>query len=181
MTPRSVVLIEGPVVEPVSLLEAKSQLRMTADQTDDDGHILGLIATGRRLIERRMGVALVAQQYRATWDHAHACVQMPNPPLLDGEDYPIVVTADDEDVDADDYTIDTDSMPGLIEFSRIPSGRLKITYWAGVLPSVRVAPQIRSALLILVDHLYANRGAEQSDMPIAIDVLLASESHSGAY
>jgi hypothetical protein len=48
-----------------------------------------------------------------------------------------------------------------------------------------IAPQLRSAILLLVGHLYANREATTADgigeLPMAFEMLLASESSTGAW
>ena len=71
MKPRSVKLLTPPTVEPVSLADVKQHLRLMPDQTDDDLYIVQLVAAARRLIERRLGISLVATQYRAKIGRAH--------------------------------------------------------------------------------------------------------------
>ena len=99
MPPRSVVMVSPPVVEPVSLSTAKQHLRIAEDQTEDDTYILALLATGRRIIERRLGIALVATEYRATWSYAPGSILIPNPPLLTGGAYSFEITGDGTVVD----------------------------------------------------------------------------------
>lgn len=66
---RSLKIVAHPVVEPVSLAEARAQVRLHQDQTDDDAYLMGMIAAGRGLVESRLGRALVAQQWRARYDN----------------------------------------------------------------------------------------------------------------
>lgn len=203
--PRSVVLLTPPVVEPVPLDLAKSQCGLVPEQQDDDDLLLSLIATARRLCERRLGMSLVATQYRARWGFpANAPgayvdestrwpigVELPNPPLLTGASYPISITVDGVAMAAGTYQIDTDCRPALVRFNTQPGlgwsgGELSITYWAGVAPGSIIPPQIRSAMLLIIRHLYDNRSAVPTDtaaivLPMAVETLLASESIDGRY
>lgn len=190
MRPRSVVLLQPPVVEPISLLEVRQHLRLTSDQTEDDQILLGMISTARRLVERRLGVALVCTQYRATWPAARAVVELPNPPLLQGEAYPILVESLDVDgdattVDDENYRLDGDATPARLIFSTVPPGELRVTYYAGLPAGSRIAPQLRSAMLLIIGHLYANREASTAmavdELPMGVEMLLASESIDGGW
>ncbi len=185
MKPRTVRLVTLPTVEPVSLAEAKAHLRLMADQTDDDALVSALIATGRRLIEQRLGIALVAQQYRAKWSAGATFLELPNPPLLTGEDYPLSVTVGGEALSASDYTLEEDARPAELELDERPSDEVVVTYWAGNATAAAVAPQLRSALLLIVGHLYAHREAATTEgvgeLPMGVEVLLASESVNGSW
>lgn len=182
MKPRSCVLLTPPVVEPVSLAEVRAQLRMTPDQTDEDAFLLGAIATARRLIERRLGISLVATRYRATWPAGVVVLELPNPPLLLDDDHGITVTVDGQ---AADFNVDADLRPAELELETPADGTVVVTYWAGVAPGTGIAPQLRSALLMYVGHLYSNREASSTEppaaVPMAFETLLASESVNGGW
>jgi len=193
---RSVVVVEHPTVEPVSLGEAKAHLGLMPDQTDDDAMIQGMVAAARRLIERRLGVALAKQQLRAKYDstegwarlngrHGPAVLRLPMGPAMAGVGVNPQLDIDDVEVAAVDYVLDTDD--ATIRFSSPPSlddtQTLSVRYWAG--PTGPIAPQLRAALLLYVGHLYANREAVStqghSEVPMAFETLLASESVSGRW
>ena len=194
---RSLVVTTQPTVEPVSLAEAKAQLSLLPDQIDDDDLIVGLIASSRRVAEARLGVALAPQQLRAKWGysvdgwplsadgHGPAVLALPRTPVLTGGSYPIVVDVDGTTVSSSTYTVDADA--GEIRFTStpnvIPTSTLTVTYSAG--PAGRIAPQVRSAILLMVGHLYANREAASADrlaeVPMAVSMLLASASTSVRY
>lgn len=214
---RSTAVITQPTVEPVSLAEAKSQLRLMPDQTDDDDLIVGMIATGRALCERRLGVALALKQIRATYDNeeppidwrlaasfmptltiqsaqyraalgiVEPYVTLPICPLVVDDQHPLVVAVEGATISSSTYKIDSDSQPSVVRFSDLPyvpaRGVLTVTYWAG--PAGRIAPQLRSAILLMVGHLYLHREAvtegQMSELPMAVDTLLASESVTGRY
>jgi hypothetical protein len=198
----SCVIIQPSTVEPVSLDAAKQQLRITADQTDDDNFIIGLIATGRRLVERRLGITLAAARYKATfpdpldllsnrhesnWWGWSDTLELPYPPLLVDTDHPIVVTAGGTTVDPTLYTVDQDTRPGRLRFGNPgTSGQIIVTFWAGAAAASSVPPQLKTAILMIVAHLWAHREAVTTDggaveMPMGVDMLLASEALTGLY
>lgn len=194
---RSSVVATQPTVEPVSLAEAKAQLALLPDQQDDDELIVGQIAAARRMVERRLGVALAAQQLRARWEPSaegwlraadgagQPMIRLPVVPVLTGGSYAVAVDVEGVAVSSSTYTVDADA--GLIRFSSTPSvlpaATLTVTYWAG--PAGRIAPQLRSAILLIVAHLYGHREAVAADrmyeVPMAVEALLASESVAGRY
>lgn len=182
MKPRSCVLLTPPIVEPVTLAEVRAQLRLTEDQTDESEFLLAAVATARRLIERRLGISLVATQYRATWPAGAKVLELPNPPLLMDDDHGISVTVDGV---AADFSVDADLRPAEITLDKQASESAVVTYWAGVAPGTPIAPQLRSALLLYVGHLFNNREATSADapavVPMAFEMLLASESVTGGW
>jgi len=185
MKPDTLRVIQWPVIEPVSLVEAKAQVGLMPDQADHDTLLLGKIAAGRRLIERRLGQTLVATQYRATWATAPAVLTLAAPPLLVDATYPLAVTVDGLAVAAGDLEVDADAMPATVKLPTGVAGKVVATYWGGVAPGTPVAPQLRAALLMYVEHLFKNRGVLAEDtaaeLPQAFEALLASESHDGGW
>jgi uncharacterized phiE125 gp8 family phage protein len=185
MQPDQIRLIESPVVEPVSLREARQQVGLMDDQVEFDGFLLRAIATGRRLIEKRLGMSLVATQYRAAWATAPAVLDLPNPPLLTGEAYPLEVTVDGTEVDAEDYEVDEYAMPPTVAFDAQPTGKVVATYWAGVAPGTEIEPTLKSALLMYVLHAFENRGiladGPTAELPQGFETLLAASSWNGGW
>lgn len=59
-------ITSGPALEPVTLSEAKTQLRV--DHNTEDEFIYSLIATARRKFEQETGRALITQTIKAYWD-----------------------------------------------------------------------------------------------------------------
>jgi uncharacterized phiE125 gp8 family phage protein len=185
MRPDTIKVLEWPVVEPVSLTEARQQVGLMPDQTEFDAFLLRAIATGRRLIERRLGLTLVATQYRATWQTAPAVLDLPAPPLLVDDDHDLVVTADEVEVNATEYEVDSDAMPATVTFDAVPSGKVAAAYWAGVAPGTEIEPTLKSALLMYVLHAFENRGilADGSavELPQGFETLLAASSWNGGW
>ena len=194
---RSLAVATQPVVEPVSLAMAKAHLSLLPEQEDDDTLIVSMIATARRLIERRLGVALAPQQLRAKFDATDGMgwtrgpdnvgpvvLRLPVVPVLAGGGYPVALDVDGTAVSSSTYTVDADA--GEIRFASAPQmsdlTTLTVTYWAG---QATVSPQLRTAVLLYVGHLYANREASSADspsaVPLAFETLLASESVSGRW
>jgi len=195
---RSVVVSTQPTVEPVSLTEAKAQLSLLPEQTDDDALIVGLIAAARRLVERRLGLALAPQQLRARYEpdgdgwrragagSGPAVLELPIAPVLTGNTYPVAVDVDGVAVSSSTYSVDSDSLPGAIRFSSAPSvsdsSTLTVSYWSG--PVGKIPPQLRAAILLYVGHLYVHReavGDRADELPMAFETLLASESVNGRW
>jgi uncharacterized phiE125 gp8 family phage protein len=185
MRPDTIKVLEWPVVEPVSLTEARQQVGLMADQTEFDAFLLRAIATGRRLIERRLGMTLVATQYRATWQTAPAVLDLMAPPVLIDEDHALVVTVEGDEVDPADYEVDADAQPATVTFDSVPSGKVVATYWAGVAPATEIEPTLKSALLMYVAHAFENRGVladgPTSELPQGFETLLAASSWNGGW
>ncbi len=196
---RSVVVVTQPTVEPVTLSDAKAQLSLLPEQTDDDSLIVGLIAAARRLVERRLGLALAPQQLRARYEldgdgwrrggggSGPTLLELPIAPVLTGNTYPVVVDVDGVAVSSSTYSVDSDSLPGFLRFSLAPlvldTSTVTVSYWAG--PTGKIPPQLRAAMLLYVGHLYAHREAVSTDradvVPMAFETLLASESITGRW
>ncbi len=60
------ILVEGPSVEPVSLVDAKLWLRL--DGSDDDDLVLALIVAARLMVEAEIGQVLIGQHWRLVAD-----------------------------------------------------------------------------------------------------------------
>lgn len=184
MKPKSTKLLTPPTVEPVSLAEVKQHLRLMPDQTEDDLYLVAQMAAARRLIERRLGVALVATQFRSKWDAGAVVLPLVGPVLVDG-DHPLALTVDGVALTSSDFELDADTSE--IELDTAATGEVVATYWAGVAPGQPIAPQLRAAILIYVGHLYANReavstdGSQPAEIPMSFETLLASESATGVW
>jgi len=200
--PVSTVRITLPTVEPVTLAEAKGQLRIMSDFTDDDAHVTGLVAAARRLVEQRLGQPLMATQFRATfadpldllsnrhesnWWGWSDTLELPYAPLLVGGSYPIVVTSAGVTLASTAYTVDSDSRPGRIRLaSPSTNAQVIVTYWAGAATIDAVQPTIKAAIKLLVGHWWLHRestvvGTINSALNEGLDMLLASETLTGFY
>lgn len=196
---RSLKQLSEPEVEPVSLAAAKGQVGLLPEQADDDALLLRLIATGRRLVEQRLGTTLATRQFRATfvyddrghhWCHRGAVGPViPVPPLLVDGSHPLTVTVGGVTINPSTYSVDADSTPAVIRFTTWPTfdddSPLVVTFWAGPAPGGRIEPAAESVILLYVAHGFKNREAvapgSMNELPMAIETLLASISITGAY
>ena len=208
---RSLKQLGEPEVEPVSLAAAKGQVGLLPEQGDDDALLLRLISTGRRLVEQRLGVTLATRQFRATFepanlghchghDHYHQDytyyqgsrglgLRIPAPPLLVDGTHPLTITVAGVTVNANTYTVDSDSTPAVIRFSTWPTfdedNPLVVTYWAGPALGGRIEPAAETVILLYLAHGFKNREGvipgSANPLPMGIETLLASISVTGAY
>ena len=208
---RSLKQLSEPEVEPVSLAAAKGQVGLLPEQGDDDALLLRLISTGRRLVEQRLGVTLATRQFRATFepanlghchghDHYHQDytyyqgsrglgLRIPAPPLLVDGTHPLTITVAGVTVNANTYTVDSDSTPAVIRFSTWPTfdedNPLVVTYWAGQALGGRIDPAAETVILLYLAHGFKNREGvipgSANPLPMGIETLLASISVTGAY
>lgn len=106
----------APTAEPISLAQAKRQLRV--DGTDDDILIAGLISAARNYVESQCSVSLVVATYRQTMD-AFPCgdtISLNFPPLVDVTSITYVDTAGATQTLATTvYSVLTSERPGKIK------------------------------------------------------------------
>ena len=162
-------LLSGPAGEPTSLAEAKAHLR--GDHSDEDDLISSLITTSRLQIEAALGLALITQQWQLQADcwPLNGVVDMPLRPLssvdeirvLDAEGTSTVL---DEISYAVDKNGDRPRIASRTGYWPLPGARLngiEIEFTAGFGATASTVPHdIRRALLALVTHWFAHRGAD---------------------
>ncbi len=192
------VMLAPPRVEPVSLTELKEHLRILPENAEDDLQLQTFIATARAVVESRLGYALYATPYRATFElrpGAQRCIcggctsgppgyDLPTKPVLHSDEYPVTLTLDGDPMALDAFTVDVDT--GTVRPVPMSAARAVVTYWAGVAPGAYVAPQAKVAILMLAAHWYEHRTAVVSEtgaqvLPMAVEMLLASISTTGRY
>jgi uncharacterized phiE125 gp8 family phage protein len=184
--PDTVRVIEWPMVEPVSLSEAKLNCGLSDDQTDYDAFLLDKLAAARRFVEQRLSTTLVATKRRVAFRSPPTRVlTLPFPPLLVDELHPITVTAGGLEVTESGYEIDADATPATLTLTADHGAPVVITYWAGVAEGQRICPMIRSAILAFVRHWFDYRGVIAEDgnaeLPQAVEALLAASSWNGGW
>jgi hypothetical protein len=183
--PDNVEVLIPPVVEPVSLADAKAQIGLLPEQDEHNFFVAQKVSTARRLIEKRQGVTFVATKLRGVWRECPRVVALPAPPLLVDAEHPVNVWVDGDPVDPADFEVEADFRPGEIVFSQPRAGKLVVEWWAGKLPGFILCPMLHSAILMYVDHAFRNRGVLADDqtvvLPMGFDDLLAASSWSGRY
>lgn len=187
---RSLRRITEPVVEPISLSEAKSHLRVDPDFDADDQYIMALISTARHHVETVCDRTLIRSQWQMkldafpSWD-----IELPRPPITTGD---IVVTYIPSDgvyqpVPFTNFREDRDATPAVIRPlwnrtwppTRGAENDVVITYWAGYGEDGRSVPApARHAMLMLIGSWFTNREAVAqgalNPVPMAVDMLLGS-------
>lgn len=177
-------LISAPAEEPITLAEAKAQLRV--DHDDEDALIESLIIAAREVVESKLERALITQ----TW--AHYFDFLPGDygfELQPGVSSIVSVQYQDlndttQTVDPANYVLTKDAVPQIrlsysgewpaaLEYS----DAVKITVVVGYGDRHAVPEAIKQAIKLLVSHWYENReavviGTITATLPLAVDLLL---------
>lgn len=180
-------LVTAPASEPVSLAEAKAQLRV--DGNDENDFITGLIEAARLYFEEAAWRAFITQTYRLNLDEwpEDDEIELPRPPL---QSVTSVVYLD-EDGDSTtlptaNYIVDTDSEPGRIVLASnqnwptvdlYPANPIQITFVAGYGDeSTDVPATYRLGIKLLIGHWFENREdsieAAIKSIPLGVESLI---------
>lgn len=186
---RSLTRTTPPVVEPVSVSDAKAHLRVDGD--DDNFYIASLISAAREWVEAYLDRTLVKTQWTLKMDRFPiGDIELPRPPML-----PLAVsltfTSESGAVSvlaSNLYRVDSASTPGVVRPLREAdwpaymddANAITITYWAGYGDDGRSTPAaIRHAILMLVGQWYERRAAADSmggnEIPFGVSSLLSSQ------
>lgn len=189
---RSLKVQTPPVVEPVSVSDAKAHCRI--DTNTDDDYVAALISAAREYVEAYIDEALIDQQLVMRLDAFPAVIELPRPPMSQTADRTAVsvtyVTGESGStatLDTTQYRIDRDSRPGTIRTLYAGSwpshlldyGSVTVTWWAGRgTDGSKVSPRVKAAMLMLVGQWYERRmaadAASMSEMPFGVKALLDS-------
>lgn len=168
------VLVAAPTVEPISLAEAKAQVR-AEDFADDDGLLTQLIVDARSHLDGWSGIigrCLINQSWRvdlAEWPGSEG-VRLPFP------DVSAITSVKYSDADNAEQTVSSslyelieDERGGIVRFRAAftapalyddRSDRLRVTLVAGFgAAAANVPADLRMGMLLHIGHLYANREA----------------------
>lgn len=164
------------MTEPVSLSEAKAQLRKTA--TDEDGLITGYIVAAREWVENWTGHILAARQITETFLQFGDYLPLRYRPVTDlGDIFYTDVSGDD--VEYEDGILRTSSYPAKVypaagtSFPQLGSdGLITVEYMAGY-DAVPLA--LKQAMLLLIGHWFSMRGGVApepvQEVPLAVKSL----------
>ena len=173
----SSILLSGPAVEPVTLAEAKTYLRV--EHGDDDDVIAALIAGARVHVEAQTRRALITQSWRLirdAWpdDGRIAVLPVPLRALTAARVYRLDGTTQALDTAA--FVADSAAAPAVLSFAagalpapgRIVAGiELDVEVGYGDTPA-EVPENLRQAIRILVAHWYENRGLIAAGAGVAV-------------
>lgn len=159
----------APAVEPLTLAEAKLHLRVATGQTDEDSLISALIVAARRWFERRTNRQLVTATWRLTLDaFPLGCrpLLLPVAPVASVTSVSYVGNAGATyTLAATKYVVSTDREParlmpayGLVwPVARWVPDAVQVVFVAGYGVAAAVPDDIKSALRLVIGHLYENR------------------------
>lgn len=190
-----VQLVTAPTSEPVSLSEARDQMRLpipgdTASHMNDN-YLQTLITVAREYVEQVTGRVLVSQTWDMWMDRwpRGISIEIPKPPLqsVTSLTYTDVDEAGYTLTEGTEFTVDTDSEPGriVLDYDETwptemlhPNNPIKVRFVAGY---ASVPAGIKHAIKLLISHWDRNRQplaevhAKNTlvQIPMAIDSLLA--------
>lgn len=191
-------LVSGPAVEPVTLAEARQQLRLLATGSPaehrDDAMVQRLISAARIHVDGNRGWlnrALITQTWELVLDAFPAKeIELPLPPLQGVTFVKYLDTAEVlQTIDPADYAVDTTSEPGWIApgLSGWPAtlhsiNTVVIRFVAGYGDTAAAVPDpLRAGILLHVEALY-DRDPKVSDLLMAeADRLLGNFRIGGVF
>jgi len=175
-------LASPPTVEPVSIAEARVHCRV--DDAADNSYVAALITAARIMAEQYTRQVFITQSWVMYLDEwpCENYVEIPKAPL---QGISSVVTYNDSDAAttfaSSNYYVDLISKPGRVVLrsnsswptvDRVANG-IVINFVAGYGAAPAAIPQdIRQAILLIVAHLYENRGDVAADMPATAELML---------
>lgn len=194
---RSLRIHTPPVVEPVSLAEAKLQCRV--DSSDEDALIQSYITMAREYVEETLDVSMITQTLEARYDAFPLWeIILPRPPMAPGA---VTVTYRDEGgqsqtitSSAGQFQVDQYATPGRIyplyqgvwPAVRGDENSVVVRWQAGYGASGSSVPAVmRGAIGLLVAHWFEMRqpvvvGYSQTlPVPATFDTLLAASGWGG--
>jgi uncharacterized phiE125 gp8 family phage protein len=190
---RSLTRATPPVVEPVSVSDAKAHLRVDSDE--DNFYIASLISAAREWVETYIDRTLVKTQWTLKMDRFPiGDIELPRPPMMPLS-VSLTFTSESGAVSvlaSNLYRVDSASTPGVVRPLREAdwpaymddANAITITYWAGYGDDGRsVSAAIRHAILMLVGQWYERRAAADSmggnEVPFGVSLLLSSQKWGG--
>ncbi len=178
----SLMLLSAPVSEPVTLAEIKAHLRIA--HPDEDALISSLSVAARQAVEVRGQLALIAQQWRFSFDALKdTIIELPVAPVISIDGVNVV----------DDAGVAQTVNPGLYESVVGAVGRVKalgpwpapgrkidgiqIDFTAGYGDAASTPDDLKQAVKYIAAHFYENRERAQTDrvfsVPDVADALIA--------
>ena len=194
---RSLTRQTGPVVEPVTLSEAKAHLRV--DGNESDSEITAMISAAREWCEQYLDRTLIYTQWVMRFDRfpdeSTQDIELPRPPMVTaGTATAMSLTFTYENgttatYGTGSYRVDRNATPGAVKtlYGQTwpphlqDDNAISVTWWAGYGSSGQSVPAaIRHAMLMLVGFWYENRstvlvGSISKQLEFAVESLLSSQ------
>lgn len=187
---RSLVRVTQPVVEPVSLSEAKSQARV--DGEADDAYIQSLIAVARQYVEDQLDITILTTTWEASYDLFPVWAIVLPRPMLQSANITVTYRLGDGATStktsaAGDFRVDTRTVPGRIYPNwsetwpgvRGDENSVVVNFTAGYGDDGSSCPPVLKHLICtLVAHWYDSRQivapGNFGSVPKTFDTLLAA-------
>lgn len=177
----SMQLITEPVLEPVTLDDAKLFLRL--DTADDDPVVITMAVASRRLVEQATRNCLLQQTWRFGFDGWPVCgqVRLPLAPLMSLTAVTVLdATGVRQPQALSNFSINGSGGASTIQVNGKPpipaasTGGIQIDAMLGYGTSALAVPQpLRMAVLLILNRLYEMRGLDDSSIPAAAQALIA--------
>ena len=177
----SMQLITEPVIEPVTLDEAKLFLRI--DTPDDDVLLASLITASRRLIEQATRNCLLQQTWRFGFDvwPSSLMLRLPLAPLLSLSAVTVMDGAGNRMAqNLANFQINPTSMPPTVQSKSMPpisaasEGGIQLAAVFGYGTTATSVPQaLRVSVLMVLSQFYETRGLGDSTLPASVRTLIA--------
>lgn len=182
-TQQSEFYVRKVIVQAVSLAQAKDQ--MNIDFSDDDALIDMLIEAARDAVQNETGRILINETLVQKRDGFDVAMELPYAAQSVTSITYIDTDGAVQTLAATEYDVDTDRTPALITLAydktypdtRATHNAVTITYVSGYGENSQDVPSaLRSAMLLLIAHLYENREATApiniNDVPLTLKYLL---------
>lgn len=166
-------VITPPTEEPITLEEAKANLR--AIGADEDADISRMIRAARQMAEERLNRALMPQVLAFGADGFCGALRVPRPPMrqLDSITY---IDSDGTPQPLADYLVDGFADPPLISAApgaawpttRAQAGAVVVQYQAGYDDAASVPEPIRQWMLLAINAFYEHRSAVATEQTYAL-------------
>lgn len=181
------IVVTPPSGHPLGLGEAKFQLRLDFDDTDQDAHVQRLIASAHRHVENALGYPIL-RQTRETHYRGFPCGTL----KLDGGASPEVTSityfddaGGEQTLATTDYILDAVAKrpeiwrPANVSWPSVPRrpGAVKVTWEAGWEEADDVPEDMLHAMRLLIAHWDQNRegvivGTISSEVQAGVEALL---------
>lgn len=160
-------LITDATVEPVTLAEAKLQLRLETDITTEDARVTRLIQAAREDAEHRLGRRLCTQTWECVLDaFPEAEIDLRKPPIaaITSVVY-IDENGDSQTMDSALYSLDADTSHGWLlpaidttwPATLDTANAVRVRFTTGVATAALVPAAVRDWILLRVESLYRNK------------------------
>lgn len=167
-------VITPPTSEPITLAEAKANLRVVFD--DEDADITRMIRAARQMAEERLNRALMPQTLAFAADGFCGVLKVPRPPLRQLDSIKYIDGDGAEQTLATGYIVDGFTEPPMIftaygtpwPTARAQAGAVVVQYQAGYEDAASVPEPIRQWMLLAINAFYEHRSAIATEQTYAL-------------